>query len=396
VSAESNPQRSGGALAIQSPETAPEGARLDNNANKSSPRDAQDRRNDRITLRYGLNRVTTIDRVRKCGRCPRTAAGIEVRVRDGVAGFAGLVSCGSVWVCPVCSAKIAQQRAIEIGLRVSAAFESGLSALFMTNTVRHGRQDALATLLDGLGYGWGRMTSGKIYSAQRAEVGVIGYSRALEVTWGPANGWHPHYHSLWFAQRLHELDQAEDFGYSMWARFDQGVQKAGLRSTLASANDWQRVTPKDRDASSVGKYLAKVADPAGIGYELTHTQSKTARDRNSTAPHWSLLRQAVHGVTPDLWLWHEYERATKGRKQLVNSKHLDELLGVKIEDRADDDIAAEELGTEADALVVITPAGWSRLVASLRYMLGVLEVAPHGQGPLAAYLDAIEVEYDVR
>jgi hypothetical protein len=293
----------------------------------------------------------------------------------------------------VCSAKIAQRRAFEVGARVAAAFDKGLAALFMTNTVRHTRSDHLPVLLDGLAYGWGRMTSGRAYHEARTDFGVVGYSRALEITWGPFNGWHPHYHSLWFAEDLHDLESAEEFGYSLWARFDQGVQKAGLRSTLPKANDWQRVTPKDADASSVGKYLAKIADPAGIGYELTHTQSKSARSATGTQPHWSLLKEAVHGVTPDLWLWHEYERATHGKKQLVNSKHLDERLGVVLDDQADDDIAAEELGTEQDALVVITAAGWAVLVSSLPAMLGVLEVAPHGQAALSSFLTAWGVDH---
>lgn len=256
----------------------------------------------------------------------------------------------------------------------------------MTNTVRHNRQDRLTTLMDGLSYGWGRMTSGRAYKVARDDAGVIGYNRSLEVTWGPVNGWHPHFHSLWFAKHLHRAEDAEAFGFAMWARFDQGVQKAGLRSTLPAANDWQRVTPLEPDAASVGKYLQKVADPAGLGYELTHSQSKTARRANSTEPHWSLLKQAVHGVTPDLWLWHEYERATFGKQQLVSSKKLDELLGVKVDDATDDEIAAEELGTRDDALVVIDAEGWAKLVNNLPLLLGVLDAAVIGQTVLSALL----------
>lgn len=371
-----------------------EGARLDNNANNSSHEDSRRRRRERFALRYGLNRITTLDRPRKCGRCSRVSGGtVEVRVRDGVAGFAGLVSCGSVWVCPVCAAKIAQRRAIQIGLRVAAAWDRGLSAMFMTNTVRHSRDDALVELLDALAYGWGRMTSGVTYSKARAAAGVVGYSRALEITYGP-NGWHPHLHSLWFSSELHTQQAVEDFAYPLWCRFDQGVQKAGLRSTQIDGQDWQLVTPKDEDGHTLAKYLQKVADPAGLGYELTHTQSKTARRRNSTEPHWSLLAQAVHGVTPDLWLWHEYEKATHGRKQLVNSLKLDELLGVTVDDATDDEIAAEELGSQDDALCVISAEGWARLVMNLPLMLGVLDAAVIGQDTLSDLLASNNIDHE--
>lgn len=345
-------------------------------------------------MRYGLNRISTLERVRKCGRCSRVAGGtVEVRVRDGVAGFAGLVSCGSVWVCPVCAAKIAQRRAIQIGLRVAAAWDQGLSAMFMTNTVRHARNDSLTVLLDGLAYGWGRMTSGKAYSAARASAGIVGYNRALEITYG-RNGWHPHHHSLWFSTGLHSQQAVEDFAFALWCRFDQGIQKAGLRSTLINGQDWQLVTPKESDGHTLAKYLQKVADPAGIGYELTHTQSKTARTRNGTEPHWSLLAQAVHGVTPDLWLWHEYEKATKGKQQLVSSKRLDELLGVTVDEATDDEIAAEEMGTEDDTLCVISAEGWAKLVMNLPLMLGVLDAAVIGQDSLSHLLATNDIDHE--
>jgi len=363
------------------------GAGLDNNANNSSTLDAWDRRRGRHELRYGLNRITSLDRVRKCGRCSRVTGGcVEVRVRDGVAAFAGLVSCTSVWACPVCAAKISQIRAIETGLRVAAGFAQGLSAVFLTHTVRHTRKDRLSLLLDGLGYGWGRMTSGRAYSQLRSEAGVVGYSRALEVTHG-RNGWHPHYHSLWFTKHLQTMDDVEAFGLRMWVRMDQGVQKAGLRSTVADAQDWQLVSPTDESTSELSKYLHKMADPAGIGYELHHTQTKRARSKNSTDTHWALLAEAVHGVTPDLWLWREYEQATFGKRQMTNSIRLDEVLGVVIEEKTDEEIAAEELGTVEDTIAVIQPEGWALLVADFGLTMRVLETATVGQDALVNLLD---------
>lgn len=310
---------------------------------------------------------------------------VQIRVRDGVGGYAGLVSCGSVWVCPVCNAKIAQRRMFEVGSYIAAAFGQGLGVAFLTHTVRHGRGDALSWLLDGLKYGWGRMTSGKIYNQQREAGGIVGHVRSLEVTIG-LNGWHPHFHSLWFGQQLHSEEQLIEFAYNMWARFDGGVQKAGLRPTMEEANDWQLVTPNDADQHRVAQYLQKMADPAGIGYEMTYSQSKQARKRHGTEPHWSLLPGAINGVAPDIFLWHEFEKGTHGQRQLTKSKNLAQVLEVDLLEETDEDIAAEELGTEDDALVVLDADGWSVLVRDLQLMLHALKIAPLGQQFLSDWL----------
>jgi len=43
---------------------------------------------------------------------------VAVRVSGGVGGFAGLSTCGSVWACGVCNAKIMARRQLEIGAGV--------------------------------------------------------------------------------------------------------------------------------------------------------------------------------------------------------------------------------------------------------------------------------------
>ncbi len=372
-------------------------ALLDNNAKSSSPPgqgvEAWDRRKARLELRYGLNRVSTIERVRKCGRCSRTPGGtVEIRLRDGIGGYAGLVSCGSVWVCPVCNAKIAQRRVLELGTLTAAAHNRGYAIAFLTHTVRHHQGDRLTDLLDGLKAGWGRMTSGKHYKAQRQVAGIVGHARSLEVTHG-LNGWHPHFHSLWFGSDLHGVDSLEAFAMPMWERFDRAVQKAGLASTIAAANDWQHVTDEADDLDRVAQYLQKMADPFGIGFEMTTTQSKMARKRHGTEPHWSLLPGAINGETPDVWLWHEFEKATRGQKQLTRSQKLADLLGVDLLDQADEDIAAEEMGTQDDALVVLTAEGWSVLIRDLAKMTHALKIAPLGQQFLSDWLTSHGIEH---
>src|SRR4051794_3614642 len=86
---------------------------LENVANKATP---PSRREVRWELLRLLWDVSQNRRVRSCRRS-RVAAVVGVRWGGGGtgAGFSGLATCGSVWACPVDSAKIMARRSLEIG-----------------------------------------------------------------------------------------------------------------------------------------------------------------------------------------------------------------------------------------------------------------------------------------
>ena len=52
-------------------------------------------------------------RQRNCGAVP-VGDQVEIRIKDGSAYYCGLETCGNVWLCPVCSAKIHHRRAAEL------------------------------------------------------------------------------------------------------------------------------------------------------------------------------------------------------------------------------------------------------------------------------------------
>ena len=53
------------------------------------------------------------ERQRNCGAVP-IGDQVEIRIKDGSAYYCGLETCGNVWLCPVCSAKIHHRRAAEL------------------------------------------------------------------------------------------------------------------------------------------------------------------------------------------------------------------------------------------------------------------------------------------
>jgi Replication protein len=339
--------------------------------------------------RSALWKASRLPRCRKCGRVSITDSGeVGVRVVDGHAGFAGLASCGSVWVCPVCSSKIMARRSLEIGAAVAQAQALGLGVAFSTLTMRHKRGQKLAQLWDGLAKGWGRCTSGKQWVAERDTAGLWGYVRVVETTHG-RNGWHVHVHSLFIGENLQTDGDVEALMAPMWGRWSRGLQSAGLDAPLPVGSEWHLVDGGHLSGTALGEYLSKGAAASGaIGAELTQTQSKLARGVHSTRSHWQLLEDGpVNGEVAGLRLWWEWERASKGRRQIAWSQGLRQALGLGVE-QSDEDIAGEQLGTADDTVVWITRLGWASIVARPQLIGELLTAAERlSTSELSAWLD---------
>src|SRR5215467_1107515 len=76
-------------------------------------------------------------RQRNCGAVP-IGDQVEIRIKDGSAYYAGLETCGNVWLCPVCSAKIHHRSATELRDALITWTDNGHSASLVTITVPHG------------------------------------------------------------------------------------------------------------------------------------------------------------------------------------------------------------------------------------------------------------------
>lgn len=375
--------------------SAPDGAdALENYANNSSPPSL---RVSRYARRGVLWDLSTLERVRKCGRTRHDAQGVALRrTAGGVVGFSGVCTCGSVWACPVCNAKIMARRALEIGGAVAAWQSRGGRCVFLTLTMRHHRGQRLSTLWDSLSAAWKSVTGGKQWVNDRRRFGIAGWLRVVEVTQG-LNGWHVHVHGVLFLEPNlstlvdNALDVAELHG-RLFGRWSRALQRRGLGAPLAVGQDAHLVTgPADEH---LARYFTKAVDGSHrLGLELTQTQSKATRSAFGTASTWSLLDLVESAGVLDGW--EEWEQASKGRRQLTWSKGLRELLGLRCE-KSDEEVAAEEIGSRDDDLVLITPEGWRLLCSAPRDLGELLDVAQAG-GLSAArvYLDARGVPYEV-
>lgn len=329
------------------------------------------RRHVRHAQREVLWVESHIERVRKCGRVPVTEGG-QVTIKDngGVAHYAGLATCGSIWACPPCSAKIRNHRASEISAGAANWDRAGNSVYLLTLTMPHDFGMPLAKLIPVIADGFRGVLSGRAWVKIRDRLGIEGTIRSLEVTHG-ANGWHPHLHVLVFIDG--DLDAAglADFAVYVRRAWARQITASGHRVPNEHGVDIQRCA----SAAEAGQYISKTQDGRSTGNELARGDLKSGRNGGRT-PFEILDDFRWTGDRADLALWHEYERATKGRQAISWSKHLRQKLDLSAEELTDEAAAAAEVGGED--LVVIANWQWKRIVAVPGLSGWLLDLAERG------------------
>lgn len=370
-----NSRGTSAALHAQGPGPAgPKAPRL-GNTRKAFP--ASTPRAERWALRDTLNDVSSLERVRKCGKVPIANVALRSGPRGESPGYAGLSTCGSVWACPVCAAKIAAERRAEVAAVVERAIATGKTVSLLTLTQRHHRGQDLGDLWNALSHGWNKVTSGRRWQGFKDQLGLVGTVRSVEVTHGK-HGWHVHTHVLVisekdpsvtpiFWQRKQgrrrtpypvEVQTSAEFVAERWAAglAAHGVDFLKDRGGL----DWETA----RDGHAAGRYVAKLggaaegeAQGAKIANETTLGAFKRARGENRT-PFQILSDFAATGDVDDLRLWHIWEKKSKGRRALLWSQGLREWAKLGKE-RSDEEIAEDERGDEV--IAVFTNDAWRQL-----------------------------------
>ncbi len=258
------------------------------------------------------------------------------------AQYGNLQTCGSVWDCPICASRITEGRRQELKKAMDTWKEQGKSVYLVTFTNRHHFGDNLKDLLDGQKKAFVKFWQQRKVKETLKLLGYRGRITATEVTHG-SNGWHPHYHMLFF--------------------FDGDINQSALQSFLAV--EWQKSCVKVklkkptlkngvdvRNGSYASKYVAKfgiddkdgLLGKWGLDYEMTKGHVKKGRDEGLTP--FDFLRLANEDKKYKR-LFREYSDAFYRKQQLVWSKGLKALLGV--ETKSDDDLASE---TDKEAVQV--------------------------------------------
>lgn len=232
--------------------------------------------------------------------------------------YEGLQTCGSVWACPCCGARISETRRDEMNQLLAWARTQGYRVMMLTLTARHGRDDDLADLLDRMKQAKQRWARHRAYA--RIKSRMIGSVTATEVTGGGAHGWHPHFHVIVILEGEDDLTPLRD----AWLASLHGVGLDGAGAAFQA-----------QGADAAGNYIAKW----GAAEELTLSQRKKGRGRTGRTPAQLLAASCDEADRDAGRLWAEYATVFHGRRQLVWSRGLKAMANVG---EVDDQQAAQD------------------------------------------------------
>jgi hypothetical protein len=262
------------------------------------------------------------------------------------ARYGNLQCCGSPWVCPVDAARIAEHRRQEIVAGNREWKNQNGVILHVAMTTPHRANQPLKELLEKFTHARQIMRNRKRWRTWKRDTGLVGTLRGLEVTWGPANGWHVHTHEGYYLDR-------EVYPYevqaNLWLQWKAACKTAGLEEP--SFNRGVRV----QDGTFAAGYWAK------WGIESEIAKSHIKRARNDNYGPFDMLLQVDQGKDDFRRLFREYGKAFKGKRQLVWSDGLRKILGLGTE-KSDEELAGSKLSDDEKLLGKLDRFTWQRVL----------------------------------
>ncbi|MEU5138090.1 hypothetical protein [Streptomyces californicus] len=302
-----------------------------------------EQRNNKLQHRMRLlddaREISTLFSMKKCGVDPVAGAMAVTQKRDGSGGFTGVFRCGSVWACPECMpviradrAKLLEEYALAWGTEHDAEqctgkpedagrTHQGHGMAMATLTSRHGEharlesklvfdrdgrpvkdkhgnQQVRAGQLQRTADAWRRMLQSRWWRRMRKRYGIVGVTRALEVTHSWARSWHTHIHAVvWFEDPVTD-DVAAQIETELYVRWQAECTHAGLgRPTRKHGVKVEAARRGAKGAADLARYLVKVQDkdekplPAPDGAPVNHI----SRDARPTAEQARRLKAARAG-----------------------------------------------------------------------------------------------------
>jgi hypothetical protein len=313
--------------------------------------DRMESRLQRFALQSVARSILPESRTAKCLRIRAHNSDVQVwkSKEHGTTSYAGLQTCGSVWACPVCSAKIAERRRVELLDAMDMHKAQGGSVSLLTLTTPHQRGDNLVELLAQQGTALQSFLRDRKVREVFSEMGYLGQVRALEVTHGRKsarnNGWHPHFHILQFHQVKGSEADRKDWTARLYLRWVAYCQKAGL-GTPSYAHGI-----KLDDGMKAAQYVTK------WGLEDEMTKGHTKKGKAGGESPFDLLRAVLADKTDRqaAALFKEFADGFRGKNQLSWTRGLKARFMV---DEKTDDQLAEEKDDRAVLLGLLTVDQW--------------------------------------
>lgn len=305
------------------------------------------------------------------------------------AHYRGLMTCGSVWVCPVCAAKISERRRVELQATIDAARAQGYNVIMATLTLQHSKKDKYSDIVNALVESWRRVRSGKGWQTIKTLFGIRGIVTALEFTVSIDNGGHPHFHILMFL-KCDDLD-SEDLRYKILQRYDSALAKM---SRYASAAHGVMVQTSDEHIGNyVSKYGRDEKSTWGLAQEMTKGSVKSGglKGGEHYVP-FQLLDLYVMGNKQAGAMFVQFAEAFKGKHQLGGLSKVRKMLG--LDETMTDEEIAEANDQAAARFVSFTDEQWRRICKSEHRGLALEVMSKSTYNEFRAYMRQIGVNLE--
>lgn len=330
-----------------------------------------------------LKHPHNVHRTCKCAWIPNgSLVGVNKAVESKKAFYTGLTTCGNIWTCPVCCAKVQERRREEVATAVQWVYGESIGnvpgringqAMMVTLTFPHQYWEKLADLLQQQKDALVLFRGGKAWDKEKARIGFDFLIRSLEITRG-VNGWHPHTHELWFLDA--DID-VKALLKKLKRRWLAACINVGLVDPLniSQVRAFMRYAVDVKPHCSTSDYLAKQDSSRhwGVDRELSKASTKSGR---ATGKHaFELLAEVqagAEGTAHAAELFREYAKAMFKKQQLRWSNGAKKRLGIT---HKKDEELAEEMREEAIKLGLINHPDWRRVRAKGKraYLLDLAE-----------------------
>lgn len=264
----------------------------------------------------------------------------------------GVITCGSVWTCVICSARVAERRREELQRAMVRHIAGGGHVYLLTLTFPHERTLPLAEGKRLFAKALQKFKNSKGYKRVSKAYARVGSVRSLEITWGPDHGWHVHTHDLVFAAPGLDGDlSALDELRGAWIN---ALLKVGLGSPDKVSWMWEHALDI-RGGAAAAEYVVKFGHDSkwGITSEVTRQHAKvgmraiTAHQGHVTP--FQMLAWAGEGDAEAVRLFIEFAAVFKDARMLYWSPGLKKKLGLV--DLTDEQVAADETPKPDEAQV---------------------------------------------
>lgn len=269
--------------------------------------------------------------------------------------FWGTQHCRSSWACPVCSTRNMATYATNIYCAIEALRHQNIYGFMLTMTIPHTRmmkceqayQILLKTWKDFAHHGnTSKRNATDPFAKFCSEMQCKYRIRACEFTWGESNGWHPHFHCIFFVPKAN-LQKVLDYQERLAARWT----KLARKNTLAILSEDKRFhDPKryvelmyKRNLSDLTSFhistdkkgrvkpisSSKYMCGWGADSELTGLEVKNAKKGHYTP--FGLLEMAMRTDNAELRkkyvnLFKAYDSATIGTYRVRMSRNLKKII----------------------------------------------------------------------